>query len=75
MAPGAKYQPETANIDLVSSINEDGLVVFEIKSEVQGMVGSQFNIVYDNTRLSYQIIFDTGNNTMTNFSNHLRKVK
>ena len=70
MAFGAKYsQTETANIDLVSSINEDGLVVFEIKSEVVGMVGSQFNIVYDPNVIELaNVIFDTGN-TMTNFSN------
>lgn len=70
MAFGAKYsQTETANIDLVSSINEDGLVVFEIKSDVVGMVGSQFNIVYDPNVIELaNVIFDTGN-TMTNFSN------
>jgi hypothetical protein len=70
MAFGAKYNtPETANIDLISSINEDGLVVFEIQSEVQGMVGSQFNIVYDPNVIELSnVIFDTGN-TMTNFSN------
>ena len=70
MAFGAKYsQTETANIDLVSSINEDGLVVFEIKSDVVGMVGSQFNIVYDPNVIELaNVVFDTGN-TMTNFSN------
>lgn len=70
MAFGAKYsQTETANIDLVSSINEDGLVVFEIKSDVVGMVGSQFNIVYDPNVIELSnVVFDTGN-TMTNFSN------
>ena len=70
MAAGSKFgNPEDANIDLVSSINEDGLVVFEIKSEVQGMVGSQFNIVYDPNVIELSnVIFDTGNE-MTNFSN------
>jgi len=35
------------------------------------MIGSQFNIVYDRTRLVLDdVVFDTGN-TMTNFSNHL----
>ena len=70
MAFGAKYsQTETANIDLVSSIDEDGLVIFEIKSDVVGMVGSQFNIVYDPNVIELaNVIFDTGN-TMTNFSN------
>ena len=70
MAAGSKFSnPENANIDLVSSINEDGLVVFEIKSDVEGMVGSQFNIVYDPNVIELaNVIFDTGN-TMTNFSN------
>ena len=70
MAPGTKFgAAEEANIDLISSINEDGLVVFEIQSEVEGMVGSQFNIVYDPNVIELSnVIFDTGN-TMTNFSN------
>ncbi len=70
MAAGSKFSnPENANIDLVSSINEDGLVVFEIKSDVEGMVGSQFNIVYDPNVIELaNVVFDTGN-TMTNFSN------
>jgi len=70
MARGEKFQPETANIDLVSEI-VDGNVVFSINSDVLDMVGSQFNIEYDRTRLVLDnVIFDTGN-TMTNFSNHI----
>jgi len=70
MAAGSKFSnPENANIDLISFINDDGLVVFEIQSDVEGMVGSQFNIVYDPNIIELSnVIFDTGN-TMTNFSN------
>ena len=72
MAVGAKYQPETANIDLVSELT-DGQVIFSINSDVADMIGSQFNIVYDKTRLVLDnVVFDTGN-TMTNFSNHLEE--
>lgn len=70
MARGEKFQPETANIDLVSEI-VDGNVIFSINSDIAEMVGSQFNIEYDRTRLVLDnVIFDTGN-TMTNFSNHI----
>ena len=70
IARGEKFQPETANIDLVSEI-VDGNVVFSINSDVFGMVGSQFNIVYDKTKLVLDdVIFDTGNE-MTNFANHI----
>ena len=70
MARGEKFQPETANIDLVSEI-VNGTVVFSINSDIAEMVGSQFNIEYDRTRLVLDnVIFDTGN-TMTNFSNHI----
>ncbi len=69
-AAGSKYnQTETANIDLISEINDEGKVVFSINSEIEDMVGSQFNIVYDPSILSLEnVIFDTGNE-MTNFSN------
>ena len=67
---GAKFKPETANLDLVSEL-KDGKVIFSINSEVDGMVGSQFNIEYDKTRLVLEnVVFDTGNE-MTNFSNHI----
>jgi len=72
MAAGAKYQPEQANLDLVSEL-KDGQVIFSINSDVADMIGSQFNIVYDRTRLVLDdVVFDTGN-TMTNFSNHLEE--
>ena len=69
MAAGSKFSStETANIDLISEI-KDGQVIFSINSEIEGMVGSQFNIVYDPNVLSLEnVIFDTGND-MTNFSN------
>lgn len=66
----AKYNVTNVNVDLVSEL-KDGKVVFSINSDVQGMVGSQFNIVYDKTRLILEnVVFDTGND-MTNFSNHI----
>ena len=66
----AKYVPLNAALDLVSEL-KDGKVVFTIKSQVEGMVGSQFNIEYDKTRLQLEdVVFDTGN-SMTNFSNHI----
>ena len=66
----AKYVPLNAALDLLSEL-KDGKVIFTIKSQVEGMVGSQFNIEYDNTRLQLEdVIFDTGN-SMTNFSNHI----
>ena len=72
MAAGEKYQGEQANLDLTSEL-KDGQVIFTIGSEVQEMIGAQFNIVYDKTRLSLDdVIFDTGN-TMTNFSNHIEE--
>ena len=72
MARGAKLNPETANLDLTSEL-KDGQVIFTIGSEVEEMIGAQFNIIYDRTRLVLDdVIFDTGN-TMTNFSNHLEE--
>lgn len=66
----ARYVPQSANIDLVSEL-KNGKVVFSINSDVVGMVGSQFNIVYDKTRIKLDdVVFDTGN-TMTNFANHI----
>jgi len=65
----SKNESEDANIDLISEINDEGQVVFSINSDVEGMVGSQFNIVYDPNVIQLEnVIFDTGN-TMTNFSN------
>ena len=72
MAIGEKYIGEQANLDLTSEL-KDGQVIFTIGSEVTDMVGAQFNINYDRTRLVLDdVIFDTGN-TMTNFSNHIEE--
>lgn len=74
MAAGSKFSQtsEEANLDLTSEL-KDGQVIFTIGSEVQEMIGAQFNIVYDRTRLVLDdVIFDTGN-TMTNFSNHIEE--
>ena len=74
MAAGSKFSrtAEEANLDLTSEL-KDGQVIFTIVSEVQEMIGAQFNIVYDRTRLSLDdVVFDTGN-TMTNFSNHIEE--
>jgi hypothetical protein len=72
MVRGAKLNPETANLELTSEL-KDGQVIFTIGSEVTDMVGAQFNINYDRTRLVLDdVIFDTGN-TMTNFSNHIEE--
>ncbi len=74
MAAGSKFSgtAEEANLDLTSEL-KDGLVEFTIGSEVEEMIGAQFNIVYDRTRLVLDnVIFDTGN-TMTNFSNHIEE--
>jgi hypothetical protein len=67
----AKYIPQSANLELASEL-KDGKVIFTIKSDVEGMVGAQFNIEYDETRLTLEnVVFDTGND-MTNFSNHIQ---
>jgi hypothetical protein len=72
MARGAKLNPETANLELTSEL-QNGQVVFTIGSQVTDMVGAQFNITYDKTRLVLDnVVFDTGNE-MTNFSNHLEE--
>ena len=64
----SRYVPETANLDLVSQI-VDGQVEFSINIDTTDMIGAQFNVEYDTTKLSLEnVIFDTGND-MTNFSN------
>jgi hypothetical protein len=66
----AKYQAEISNLDLVSKL-VNGKVEFEININTPDMVGSQFNIEYDTTKLKLEnVIFNTGNE-MTNFSNHI----
>ena len=72
MVRGAKFESEEANLDLTSEL-KDGMVEFTIGSEVADMIGAQFNITYDKTRLVLDnVIFDTGNE-MTNFSNHIEE--
>ena len=72
LASSARYNPIQQSVDLTSQI-VDGEVIFSIKSEVAGMIGTQFNIVYDDTRLELKnVIFDTGNE-MTNFANHIEQ--
>jgi hypothetical protein len=64
----AKYQAETSQLDLVSKL-VNGNVEFEINIETPNLIGAQFNIEYDTTKLILEnVIFDTGND-MTNFSN------
>lgn len=66
----SKYQAETSQLDLVSKL-VDGNVEFEINIDTPNMIGAQFNIEYDTTKLVLEnVIFDTGNE-MTNFSNHI----
>ena len=61
MARGAKLNPETANLDLTSEL-QNGQVIFTIGSQVTDMIGAQFNITYDKTRLVLDnVVFDTGN--------------
>jgi len=64
----ARYQSEISELDLVSQI-VDGQVEFSININTPNMIGAQFNIEYDTTKLVLDnVIFDTGND-MTNFSN------
>jgi len=59
----------SSNLDVVSELI-DGKVHFTINLQEEGIVGTQFNINYDDTILTLDnVIFDTGN-TMTNFANH-----
>lgn len=64
----SRYIPEVSNLDLVSQI-VDGQVEFSININTTDMIGAQFNIEYDTSKLVLEnVIFDTGNE-MTNFSN------
>lgn len=66
----AKYQAEISNLDLSSQI-VNGQVEFSININTPNMVGAQFNVEYDTTKLKLEnVIFNTGNE-MTNFSNHI----
>ncbi len=64
----SKYQAEISNLDLSSQI-VNGKVEFSININTPNMIGAQFNIEYDTSKLVLEnVIFDTGND-MTNFSN------
>lgn len=57
---------ETANLDISSRL-EDGKVIVDVNLNTEGLVGSQFKLVFDNNILTLDdIVYDTGN-TMTNF--------
>ena len=65
----ANRNVETHDLDIASKL-EDGKVVMEINLATEGLVGTQFNIKYDDTILTLDnVIFDTGNQ-MTNFATH-----
>jgi len=65
----ALRQAVESNLDVVSELI-DGKVHFTINLQEEGVIGTQFNINYDDTILTLDnVIFDTGN-TMTNFANH-----
>ena len=69
MTFNAMQTPIEANIDLTSELI-DGKVHFSIDLQEEGVVGTQFNVKYDNSILALEnVIFDTGNE-MTNFANH-----
>ena len=62
------YRSENANLDLISEIKDDGTVEFSIELDLEGLIGTQFNITYDSNILTLDdVVFDTGND-MTNFS-------
>ena len=64
-----KKDPIQSNVDLTSELIE-GKVHFSINLQEEGVIGTQFNIKYDNSILTLDnVIFDTGNE-MTNFANH-----
>lgn len=61
--------PIQSNVDLTSEL-VDGQVHFSIDLQEEDVIGTQFNVKYDNTILTLNnVIFDTGNE-MTNFANH-----
>lgn len=65
----ALKDPIQSNLDIASELVE-GKVHFTINLQEEGVIGTQFNIKYDDTILTLDnIIFDTGNQ-MTNFANH-----
>lgn len=69
LTANAQKTPTVANLDILSQL-VDGKVEVSINITEEGIVGSQFDITYDNTVLSLDnVIFDTGNQ-MTNFTKH-----
>ena len=69
MAIMSNRNVETHDLDIASRL-ENGKVVMEINLATEGLVGTQFNIKYDDTILTLDnVIFDTGNE-MTNFATH-----
>ena len=61
--------PINSNVDLTSEL-VDGEVHFSIDLQEEDVIGTQFNVKYDNTILTLSnVVFDTGNE-MTNFANH-----
>ena len=69
LTTNALKDPIQSNLDIVSELI-DGKVHFTINLQEEGVIGTQFNIKYDETILTLDnVIFDTGNE-MTNFANH-----
>ena len=70
MTANALKDPIDVNLDVTSELTEDNRVRFTINLQEDGVIGTQFNINYDNTILTLNdVYFDTGNE-MTNFANH-----
>jgi len=69
MTRNAMEAPIEANLDIVSELIE-GKVHVSIQLSEEDIVGNQFDLTYDDTRLKLdEVIFDSGNE-MTNFSKH-----
>jgi hypothetical protein len=69
MTRNAMQAPIIANLDIASELIE-GEVHVSINLAEEGVVGNQFDIIYDNTILTLKdVVFDSGNE-MTNFSKH-----
>tara|TARA_R110001592_G_scaffold141074_3_gene362373 strand:- start:1776 stop:3473 length:1698 start_codon:yes stop_codon:yes gene_type:complete len=69
MTRNAMATPIEANLDITTELIE-GKVHLTVDLQEEGLVGTQFNIKYDNIVLTLDdVIFDTGND-MTNISTH-----
>ena len=69
LTTNALKDPIQSNLDITSELI-DGKVYFTINLQEEGVIGTQFNIEYDDTILTLDnVVFDTGNQ-MTNFANH-----